>query len=185
VIGLLIVAFSTYLMSLTTWDLSRESVMFWTSIRSVGYVVATVSVLTLGLAVVPTEDVDEANAWGNLSYRVTAALVLSVLNTIAAGLGAQLAVDYSPPRTALPPEVDPRAMLPVYEHFQVLVQAHVMDGLFFIVTLATLAGALLALALPTGHLATAQPPPTEPIETPGAIRPSESSELAEVSGAAV
>jgi hypothetical protein len=52
-------------------------------------------------------------------------------------------------------------MLVMYEHFQVLVQARVLDGLFLLVTVATLAGALLALALPTGPL-----PDGESAETP-------------------
>jgi MFS family permease len=58
VIGMLIVAFNTYLMSFITWDLTRESVMLWTSIRSIGYVLAIVPVLTLGIAAVPAKDTD-------------------------------------------------------------------------------------------------------------------------------
>ncbi|HEY1972665.1 MAG TPA: MDR family MFS transporter, partial [Pseudonocardia sp.] len=167
VIGLLIVAFSSYLMCSITWDLSRESVMVWTSIRSCGYVLAIVSVLSHGIAAVPAEYVDEANAWNNLTYRIAAALVLSVLNAIAAAVAAQLALDNSPPHTALPPERDPKAMLPLYEHFLVRVQAGTLDDLFFIMTMVTLVGALLALLLPTGRPATAQPAaavnvPTEP-----------------------
>lgn len=164
VIGLLIVAFSSYLMCSITWDLSRESVMLWTSIRSCGYVLAIVPVLSLGIAAVPAQDVDQANAWSNLTYRVAAALVLSVLNAIAAVLTAQLTVGYSPLRTDLPPELDQKAMLPVYEHFLVRVQAGVLDDLFFIMTLFTLAGALLALVLLTGR-PVAAPGPTASAET--------------------
>lgn len=171
VIGLLIVAFSSYLMCSITWDLSRESVMLWTSIRSCGYVLAIVPVLSLGIAAVPAQDVDQANAWSNLTYRVAAALVLSVLNAIAAVLTAQLAVDYSPPHTALPLEPDPRKLLPLYEHFQVRVQAGALDDLFFIMTLFTLAGALLALVLPTGRPVTAPAPTASPETYSTAVHP--------------
>ena len=71
---------------------------------------------------------------------------------MATALSAQLATDYSPPRTALPPEVDPQTLVLIYEHLQVRAQAGTMDGLFFIMTLVALGGALLALLLPTqGH----------------------------------
>jgi hypothetical protein len=139
--------------------------MVWTSIRSIGYVVALVPIMSLAIAVIPAEFVDDANAWNNLTYRVTAALVLSVLNAIAATLTAQLAADSSPPRTALPFDTDPSKLLVLYEHFLVRVQAGALDGLFFIMTLVALAGALLALALPTGRRSTAQPPADSKTET--------------------
>jgi hypothetical protein len=145
--------------------------MLWTSIRSVGYVLATLSVLSLGIAALPAEHADDANAWNNLSYRVSAALVLSVLNAIAATLTAQVALDYSPPRTALPPDADPHMMVLLYEHLLVLVQARVLDGLFFIMTLVSLAGALLALLLPTGR-PVAAPAPSAASETDSpAVKP--------------
>jgi EmrB/QacA subfamily drug resistance transporter len=184
VIGLLIVALSSYLMSFIPWNLSRESVMIWTSIRSVGYVLATLSVLTLAIAALPVEYADEANAWNNLSYRVTAALVLSVLNAIAANVTAQLAVDFSPPRSALPLELNPQTLLLLYEHFRVRVQARVLDGLFFVMTLLTLAGALLALLLPTGRASAAQASTDDVTETTSTVPRSESpTPKAEVSGA--
>lgn len=184
--GLLIVAVSSYMMSSITWDLSREAVIIATSIRSCGYVLAIVPAMTFAIASVPAKSVDAANAWNNLTYRVTAALALSVLNAIAATSTAQLAVDYSPQRTALPLDLDPQALLLLYEHFLLRVQARVLGDLFFIVALVTLAGALLALALPTGRPSTAQPPDVDPAETASSAVPrsdSPTSTRAEVSGA--
>lgn len=148
--GLIVAAFGSWLMCQTSWDLSRTTIMAWTAIRGFGYSLAIIPVMTAGLAAVPPERADGANAFSNLVYRVAAALVLAALNAFAVSHQAQLAHDWGPQDTSQPAG-DLIGLSRMYQHFQLIVQARVIGDIFYILTLVTLVTGILASMLSTGR----------------------------------
>jgi EmrB/QacA subfamily drug resistance transporter len=154
-IGLLIVAYGTYLTHHITTDTSNQQIVVWMAIRSVGMGLAMMPIMTGGLAVIPPEKTSRASAVNNVVMRVTQALGLAVMTAV---LTAQEAQQYADRGSLLPtgdrglPQLahaarGPLGVYGLYEQTQAQVFAGAMDDLFLITAALTALGVFLALLL--------------------------------------
>lgn len=165
--GFIITLYAGYLMCHITPDTSRSQLAWLTALRGFGYALAVIPIMTAGLASIPAVKLDGASAFMNLVWRVSGALFVGILNSIATIKGAQFMADLSGtlgarvasgnyPADAVRNQ-NARAMLPLYEQLQLHVQAHVVSNLFIVMAATTAIGLLLSLTLRGGKPATDHP----------------------------
>jgi EmrB/QacA subfamily drug resistance transporter len=171
-IGLLVVAYATYLMHHLSTDTSTGQVATWMALRYLGLGLGYMPVMTAGLAAVPTALVSRASALNNVVQRVSQALSLAVLTPTLEAQQAQQYVD----RSGLLPAVAPGfpalqhvvaggrfAVVEFANEVQVQAFAGALDDLFLLVTALTVVCVFLALMLRSGPArAAAEPAPPAP-----------------------
>ena len=167
-LGLLIAAWGTYLLCGINADITPNEVVNWTVIRGIGNGLAIMTIMTAGLAVVPPDQVNEASAINNIVQRVSAALGLAVLTSMATTQQAQYMADRSallhpngpdvaPPIVAMQHQ-GPGGLIPLWEQLQTEVLAQAYSNVFLVIAAVTATGAVLALMVK-------KPPPTTPKTT--------------------
>jgi EmrB/QacA subfamily drug resistance transporter len=102
-IGLLLVAFGTYLLRSIEPDTSRSALILVTIVRNVGIGLAMMPIMTGAMAAVSADRVGAASAINNIVQRVASALGLAVLTSVLIAHQAQQVAD----RSALLPSVAP------------------------------------------------------------------------------
>ena len=157
IIGFLITMFAASLMCHITPDASRAEVAWWTALRGFGYALAVVPIMTAGLAAIPAEKLDGASAFMNLVWRVSGALFVGILNSIAAVKQSQFMSDHevllysADPNIAAIQNQGARGLISYYQQLQVAVQSQVIDNLFIVMLAITAGGLLLSLTLKSGR----------------------------------
>jgi len=172
VVGLIMVAVGTYLMTDLRVETPREDIMWLLVLRGFGMGLAMMPIMTGGLAAVPPHLVSRAGAFNNVVQRTAAALGVAVLTAMLTGRQAQMMAD----RSALidagttPPLLgssDVPSVLGLYAWYQQLgtqVYVAVLDEIFLITAVISVLGVLGALLLRSNVRATPGPPTQPPGE---------------------
>jgi EmrB/QacA subfamily drug resistance transporter len=155
--GLAVAAYSSWLLAGITVDITPFEVMFWVGIRGLGNGLSMMAIMTAGLAVVPTEQVNQASALSNVAQRVSAALGLALLSSMATTHGTQVAADRTALVRGVGANVDPHivamqaqgpgGLLPLWLELQAHFQAQAYSNVFIAIALFTGAGAVLGLMM--------------------------------------
>jgi len=169
VIGLGIVAWSTYLMHVMNTDTSRGQFMVWLALRNLGTGLAFMPIMAGSISVLPLRLVSRASALNNIVLRVSSALGLALLTALLTTQQAQQLSD----RSALLPAVAPGSpqLQSVADHGQpgaiglansvgLQIFGSAIADLFLLTAGLTAVGMLLALFLPMRRRAAA--PATAP-----------------------
>jgi EmrB/QacA subfamily drug resistance transporter len=158
IIGLLIVALSTYHMSHITLDASRTEIMWMLVFRAVGLGLCLIPIFTTGIASLPPAQVPQASAFNNLVRQTSSALGVAAFTALLTRQQAQQLTNRAallPANTPVPhlPSPIPK-WLPIYaldQQTQLQSFAQAVDGLFIIVAILTAAGVVLAIFLRSGR----------------------------------
>ncbi|HEV7465362.1 MAG TPA: DHA2 family efflux MFS transporter permease subunit, partial [Candidatus Dormibacteraeota bacterium] len=164
-IGLLLMAYGTYLIHGITLATSKGQIVLWMSIRSVGMGLSLMPIITAGMASISSEAAGRASAMNNVIQRVASALGLGVLTAILTSQQAQQMSD----RAVLLPSVAPGfpqlqgmaaqgqvGVLQLYNSTSLQVFGTAVGDLFLLTAGLTAVGVLLALMLPTRPVASAE-----------------------------
>ena len=164
VIGLGIVAWSTYLMHVMNTDTSRGQFMVWLALRNLGTGLAFMPIMAGSISVLPLRLVSRASALNNIVLRVSSALGLALLTALLTTQQAQQLSD----RSALLPAVAPGSpqLQSVADHGQagaiglansvgLQIFGSAIADLFLLTAGLTAVGMLLALFLPMRRRAAA------------------------------
>ena len=163
-VGLLLVAYGTYLIHGVTLATSNGQIVLWMSIRSVGLGLSIMPIMTAGMASISSEAVGRASAMNNIVQRVASALGLGVLTAVLTSQQAQQMSD----RAVLLPSVAPgfpqlqgmaaqgqAGVLSLYNSTTLQVFGTAVGDIFLLTAGLTAVGVLLALMLPARPVASA------------------------------
>ena len=163
-VGLLLVAYGTYLIHGITLSTSKGQIVLWMSIRSVGMGLSIMPIITAGMATVSSAAAGRASAMNNIIQRVASALGLGVLTAILTTQQAQQMSD----RAVLLPGVAPGfpqlqgtatqgqpGVLSLYNATTLQVFGTAVGDIFLLTAGLTAVGVLLALMLPARPVASA------------------------------
>jgi EmrB/QacA subfamily drug resistance transporter len=163
VVGLTIVAGSTYLLHTLTLDTSREQVMWMLVLQGAGLGMAMMPIFTGGIAVIPMTHVNTASALNNVVQRVSQSFGVAVLTAILTTQQAQQMAGRAAllPAGSATPDLGPGApdwmgSYATYQLTQLQVFVGAIDDLFLI------GAALAALAALGGLLLRSGPAPATP-----------------------
>jgi EmrB/QacA subfamily drug resistance transporter len=159
VIGLLIVAVSTYRMHQITLDTSRAEIMWLLSFRAVGLGLSLIPVFTSGIASLPLAEVPQASAFNNVVRQTSSALGVAAFTALLTRQQAQQLTDRAAllPANTPAPHLGPSGIpdwLSAYaldQQTQLQTFAHAVDWMFIIVAILTAAGVVLAVFLRSGR----------------------------------
>jgi EmrB/QacA subfamily drug resistance transporter len=164
-IGMLLVAYGTYLIHGITLATSKGQIILWMSIRSVGLGLSIMPIITAGMATVSSAAAGRASAMNNIIQRVASALGLGVLTAILTSQQAQQMSD----RAVLLPSVSPgfpplqglaaqgqAGVLQLYSSTSLQVFGTAIGDLFLLTAGLAAVGVLLALMLPARPVASAE-----------------------------
>jgi EmrB/QacA subfamily drug resistance transporter len=167
VIGLAVVAWSSYLMHAMTTDTSRGQFMFWLAARNLGLGLAFMPIMAGSISVLPMRMVSRASALNNIVLRVASALGLALLTALLTGQQAQQLSD----RSALLPAVAPGStqlqgvaaqgqagVAGLTNSIGLQIFGSAIADLFLLMAGMTAIGVLLALLLPMRRRAAAAAP---------------------------
>ncbi|MGH3586723.1 MAG: DHA2 family efflux MFS transporter permease subunit, partial [Pseudonocardia sp.] len=155
VVGLVLVAVGTWLMTEIRVDTPRDHIMWLLVIRGFGMGLAMMPIMTGGLAAVPPHLVSRAGAFNNVVQRTSAALGIAVLTALLTNTQAQTMADRAAlvPANATPPVIGPAGTPPLlglsawYQQINVQVYVVALDDIFLITTVISVLGVLGALLL--------------------------------------
>ncbi|WP_156935397.1 DHA2 family efflux MFS transporter permease subunit [Pseudonocardia spinosispora] len=178
VIGLLIMAYGSLLLSQMTVDTTKESLIVWTSIRNVGTGLAMMPIMTSGISALSNSLTSSGSAMNNVMQRVSSSIAVAVFGGMVASQQAQLMSDRgSLLRTGAQalPELDaaqqqgPNGVLGIYQHLQQMVVTTSYANTFLAIAMLCAIAAALALLLRSGApKAPAAPAADAPTTTPAA-----------------
>lgn len=154
-LGLAIAAWGTYLLCGINSEVTGGEVILWTCIRGFGNGLGIMTIMTAGLAAVPAHQLNDASAINNVVQRVSAALGLGVLTSMATSHQAQLLADRAPMLESSGMSVDPRVgemndqgsigLMPLWQELQVQTLAQAYSNIFLVIAIVTGIGAVMAL----------------------------------------
>jgi MFS family permease len=151
--GLLIAAYATHLMTGLNLNTTKEQIILWTCIRSIGMGLGMMSVQASGIAALDPRLTNSGSAINNVVQRVSSALGLAALSAMVTMQQAQLLSD----RNALIQASDPQAghlslvgLYQLYTGMNLEVLANAVTNMFQITTWITVLAAVLALTLRSG-----------------------------------
>jgi predicted MFS family arabinose efflux permease len=159
VIGLALTGSGILLLSGINIDITRGQLVLGMCVMAAGMAIGMMPIMTGGLSRIPPELSDSGSAFNTLTQRVSSAMGLALMTVLITENSAQFMADRS---TLLQggPAADPTlvqlqeqgaaGLLPLYEQVSGQVQAAAYSSGFFVAGCATLAGAFLALFLPSG-----------------------------------
>jgi EmrB/QacA subfamily drug resistance transporter len=164
-IGLILVAYGTYLIHGITLATSKGQIVLWMSIRSLGLGLSIMPIMTAAMATISSAAAGRASAMNNIIQRVSSALGLGVLTAILTTQQAQQMSD----RAVLLPSVAPgfpqlqgmaaqgqAGVLQLYNSTSLQVFGTAVGDLFLLTAGLTAVGVLLALMLPARPVASAE-----------------------------
>jgi EmrB/QacA subfamily drug resistance transporter len=157
VIGLALVAWSSYLMHSITPDTTREQFILWLSLRNLGTGLAFMPIMAGSISVLPTRLISRASAINNIVLRVSSALGVAVLTAVLTSQQAQQLSNTA----GLLPAVNPGSpavqgissqgtsgVLGLYNGVGTQIFGTAVGNLFLLTAGLTAVGVLLALMLP-------------------------------------
>jgi EmrB/QacA subfamily drug resistance transporter len=172
VIGLVVCAGGSLLMTRFNIDMSRLEVVEWTSVRASGVALAMMPIMTAGLSCLPPNVMNAGSAFNTLAQRVSSALGVAAMTALSTGEQAQQMADRSPMLSSTGPDVDPRVLamqkqgpgglISLWQQLGLEVEAQAYSNIFLVIGAFTIAGIVLALLLRGGRPQRSEG--TEPIE---------------------
>ncbi len=171
VIGLLIMAYGSFLLADLNPNTTREHIMLWTAIRNVGTGLCMMPIMTAGLAALPKNLAAAGSGMNNVMRQVTASVAVAIFGSIGTVTQAQMLTDRGSlldrgaqelPAMAKFQEQGGSGVMGVYQEMQRTVLASTYAGAFYVIGFICLLGAAMALLLRSGRAPTKAP--AEPIE---------------------
>jgi EmrB/QacA subfamily drug resistance transporter len=159
VIGLALAGTGMTLLSRITVDIPLGALIVDMVVMSTGLGLGMMPIMSGGLASVPSEAVDSASPFSTLTQRVSQALGLSVLTAMLDVNRTQFMADrsglvgeyaFSDPRVVAMQSDGPAGLLPLWQQTLSMAQTQAYSSVFALAGALVLAGALLALFLPSG-----------------------------------
>lgn len=159
VVGLLVIAFGSYLLAGMTTSTPQGDIILWTSVRNIGIGLAMMPMMTSGVSALTPALTSAGSAMNNVVQRVVGSVAVALFGAINIGAAAQITTDWgslvqSGPQ-ALPQltQMQSKGPLGIYSVYQQLESAATTvtyaNG-FFISALLCVGGAVLALGMRSG-----------------------------------
>jgi EmrB/QacA subfamily drug resistance transporter len=166
-IGLLLLAFGTYLLSAITPETARSTIILFTTVRNVGIALSLMPIMTGAMALVSVDRIGQASAINNIVQRVASALGLAVLTSVlithqaqqvAADAALLPAVSPGFPQLQQLANQGPGGALSLLGGVQNQAFSGALGNVFLLTAGLSAVGALLALLLPgrPAHAASAE-----------------------------
>jgi EmrB/QacA subfamily drug resistance transporter len=95
VVGLLVNGLGTLMLSGINADVTREEVIVWMSVRSLGLGLSMMPIMTGGISALPPSKVSSGSAFNNVIQRTSAAFGLAALTALATSQQTQITADRS------------------------------------------------------------------------------------------
>jgi EmrB/QacA subfamily drug resistance transporter len=158
-IGLLLMAYGSYLLAQLNPSTPKVDIELWTSIRNLGTGLAMMPIMTAGISSLKTSLTGSGSGMNNVVQRVSSSVAVAVFGSLGTSASAQLMTDrgslYAGGAAALPQiqtmsEQGPSGLLTLYQQVSNAVTTQTYDNGFYIVALLCAGGAVLALLLRSG-----------------------------------
>ena len=158
-IGLLFMAYGSYLLAGMTVDTPRGDIELWTSIRNVGTGLAMMPMITAGVSSLPRRLTSAGSGMNNVMQRVASSVAIAVFTSLDTSKGAQMMADrgslvsggaQASPEIAAATAKGPSGMTGLYTEMSNIVTTQTYANGFFVVALMCAGGALLALTMRNG-----------------------------------
>jgi EmrB/QacA subfamily drug resistance transporter len=156
VVGLLIIAYGSYLVAGMTPSTPRGDIILWTSIRNVGIGVAMMPMMTAGVSALTPALTSAGSAMNNVVQRVVSSVAVALFGALNIGDAAQMSADSealvpSGPQLSQLQAQGPAGLYAVYQQIQSAATTQTYANGFFISTWLCVGGAVLALLLRSGR----------------------------------
>ncbi|GAA5168858.1 DHA2 family efflux MFS transporter permease subunit [Pseudonocardia eucalypti] len=152
VLGLVVTGYGMVLMADISADITRQEVVVWTMVRSLGVGLCMMPIMTGGISALPPEIVSSGSAVNTIVQRVATAFGLAALTALATTVQAQTLADRA---ALLDPGADPRlhelaargasALYPLMRELQLQTMATSFHDVFLVIAWMSFAAAGLAL----------------------------------------
>ncbi|HEY0814030.1 MAG TPA: DHA2 family efflux MFS transporter permease subunit [Pseudonocardia sp.] len=159
VVGLLIIAFGSYLLAEITTGTPRGDIILWTSVRNVGIGIAMMPMMTSGVSSLAPALTSAGSAMNNVVQRVVSSVAVALFGALNIGAAAQITSDWGslvqtgpqalPQLTQLQSQ-GPLGIYSVYQQLESSATTVTYANGFFISAVLCLGGAVLALMLRSG-----------------------------------
>jgi EmrB/QacA subfamily drug resistance transporter len=159
-IGLLLMAYGSYLLAGLRPDTPRVDIEWWTSIRNAGLGLSMMSIMTAGVSALPASLTSAGSGMNNVMQRAASSVAVAVLGSLNLTQGAQLMIDRGSllhtGANALPGINEAAAqgasgLLGLYQQLSNAVTTQTYANDFYIIALLSAAGGVLALFLRNGR----------------------------------
>jgi EmrB/QacA subfamily drug resistance transporter len=159
-IGLLLMAYGSYLLAGLRPDTPRVDIEWWTSIRNAGLGLSMMSIMTAGVSALPASLTSAGSGMNNVMQRAASSVAVAVLGSLNLTQGAQLMIDRGSllhtGANALPGINEAAAqgasgLLGLYQQLSNAVTTQTYANDFYIIALLSAAGGVLALFLRSGR----------------------------------
>jgi EmrB/QacA subfamily drug resistance transporter len=159
VVGLLIIAFGSYLLAEMTTSTPRGDIILWTSIRNIGIGLAMMPMMTSGVSALNPALTSAGSAMNNVVQRVVGSVAVALFGAINIGAAAQITTDWGslvqtgpqalPQLTQLQSQGS-TGIYAVYQQLEAAATTQTYANGFFISALLCVGGAVLALMMRSG-----------------------------------
>jgi EmrB/QacA subfamily drug resistance transporter len=164
-IGLLVVAWGSYLMAHITVDTPRGDIEWWLAVRNLGVGLCLMPIITAGVSSLPNTFTSAGSSVNNVMQRLASSIAVAVFGNLNAAKGAQIATDrgaqagldpYAAGRILGPgaggraPTSASPGLLGVYQELTAQVTTQTYANGFFVVAILGVVGAVLALFMRSG-----------------------------------
>ena len=159
-IGLLIVAFGSYLMAQMTVDTPRSNIEWWLAVRNLGVGLCMMPIMTAGTSALAQTLTSAGSSVNNIMQRLAASVAIAVFGSLNTSLAAQLGTDrggqmglngytagqlVGPAAGAGEPTRMTTPYLGAYQALEAQIRTQTYANGFYIVAILSLVGACLAL----------------------------------------
>ena len=151
VVGLLIIAFGSYLLAEMTTSTPRGDIILWTSVRNIGIGLAMMPMMTSGVSALSTSLTSAGSAMNNVVQRVVSSVAVAIFGALNIGDAAQISSDWGSLLQTGPESLGPTGMLGVYQQLQSEATTQTYANGFYVSALLCVGGAVLALMLRSGR----------------------------------
>jgi EmrB/QacA subfamily drug resistance transporter len=157
--GVLIMGLASHQLAQLTTDTPRSYIETWLAVRNIGMGQAMMPIMTTGISALSTELTAPGSAMNNIVQRVASSVAVAVFGALNIGSANQLMADRSNllatgaqalPAVAAAQAQGPAGLLPIQNQVSNVVTTETYNNCFFISAILCLAGAALALTLPSG-----------------------------------
>ncbi|WP_169736875.1 DHA2 family efflux MFS transporter permease subunit [Pseudonocardia spinosispora] len=159
VVGLLIMAYGSFLMADITPDTPRVDLQLWTTIRNLGTGLAMMPIFTAGITALPPSLTSAGSGMNNVMQRVASSIAVAIFGSLGASSAAQLMYDRGSllatgaqalPQVAAATDQGAPGLLGMYQALNLRVLTQTYTNGFYAVGILCVGGAVLALLLPSG-----------------------------------
>lgn len=160
VVGLILCAYGTYLLTLITPDTTTTQIMWWTALRALGTALAMMPIFTAGLNAIPPQYANAGSQLNSITQELSGSLGLAGMSVFTTSTLAQLTAD----RSALVKDtgtLDQAQIMGQYQQLQSHVTSTAYANMFLLCTGLTVLGVVLAFLLRNGA-AKPTPAPAQP-----------------------